>query len=298
MPLIVNAQLIEDALVDNEFSGIKAYHESLGNVSCCERDPEFREQAKRNVVGRVLLAQEAARRMPAAQAGEVDAEIEKLKEQHGQTSFAPLAADPEQMAALRAEVDLHLRIQALLAELEAESPEPSEQDLLDCYARNLTGFTKAERARASHISKNPGRTNQERQQAFDQLREVRRQLLAGADFDEMARQHSDRGHELIDLGFFARGEVTEEFELVAFSMEIGELSPVFASAHGYHIAKLTGREPAAPEAFEQVRDRVIQLLSNQRRQEAAERLVQRLEAVASIEQTETAEPPVQVHVHM
>ena len=63
MPLIVNAQVIDDAVLDNEFSGIKAYNESLGNVSCCERDPEFREQAKQNVVGRVLLAQEAARRM-------------------------------------------------------------------------------------------------------------------------------------------------------------------------------------------------------------------------------------------
>ena len=40
MALLINGERIDDAVIDGEFSGIKAYLESLGNVSCCERDPD------------------------------------------------------------------------------------------------------------------------------------------------------------------------------------------------------------------------------------------------------------------
>ena len=42
----------------------------------------------------------------------------------------------------------------------------------------------------------------------------------------------NRNAEEIDLGFFKRGELMDEFEFVAFSMSIGEISPVFA--YYYH----------------------------------------------------------------
>ena len=42
MPLVVNGQTIDDAVIEQEFSAIKAHYESLGSISCCERDDEFR----------------------------------------------------------------------------------------------------------------------------------------------------------------------------------------------------------------------------------------------------------------
>ena len=47
-------------LVDHPSGGL-AYYESLGNVSCCERDGEFRGYARQNIVARALLNQEAQR---------------------------------------------------------------------------------------------------------------------------------------------------------------------------------------------------------------------------------------------
>lgn len=46
MALLINGQRVDESLVSAEFSAIKAYHERLGNVSCCERDPEFRDTAR------------------------------------------------------------------------------------------------------------------------------------------------------------------------------------------------------------------------------------------------------------
>ena len=61
MPLIINGRPIDDSVLDAEFSQIKSYHERMSNVSCCERDSEFRQTARENVVGRVLLTEEAVR---------------------------------------------------------------------------------------------------------------------------------------------------------------------------------------------------------------------------------------------
>ncbi|MBT3615260.1 MAG: hypothetical protein HN524_04670, partial [Verrucomicrobia bacterium] len=61
MPLVINGQTIDDAVIDQEFSAIKAHYESLGSMSCCERDGEFRGYARDNITFRVLLTQEAQR---------------------------------------------------------------------------------------------------------------------------------------------------------------------------------------------------------------------------------------------
>ena len=57
-------------------------------------------------------------------------------------------------------------------------------------------------------------------------------------FVEAAKQHSDKPAEEIDLGFFKRGELMDEFEIITFSMKVGEVSPVFNTPHGFHLAKV------------------------------------------------------------
>src|SRR5688572_31891293 len=112
MPILINGQRVDDALVDAEFSNIKAYHESLGNVSCCERDPEFRGYARQNIVARVLLAQEAQRALPPTPAEEVEAALDKLKEENGgeQRFLAALGATPDQLDLVRRDLEADLRV--------------------------------------------------------------------------------------------------------------------------------------------------------------------------------------------
>ena len=59
MQTVVNGELLEGTWVEEEFSQIKSWHEQQSQVSCCERDEEFREQARQNVIGRLLLQQAA-----------------------------------------------------------------------------------------------------------------------------------------------------------------------------------------------------------------------------------------------
>ena len=288
MALVVNGERIDDAVLDGEFSGIKAYFESLGNVSCCERNDEFRGYARENVVARVLLAQEALRSHPPVADDRVDEAIAKLVEEHGgeQRFYAAFGAGPEQTAVIRRDVETNLRVRTMLERLVASDPAPTDAELRAYYEQHLDAYKTAEEVRASHILKAPSRGEQ-REAAYQTLRDVRRQLLAGgggdADFDALAREHSDKAADHIDLGFFKRGELAEEFELVAFSMEVGEVSPVFVSPFGFHLVRLTERKPATPRPFEEVRDAVRDHLLQDRQQERTRQLVQDLQARAVIE---------------
>lgn len=296
MPLLINGQAIDDAALDYEFANIKAHYERMGNVSCCERDPEFRGYARQNIVGRVLLAQEAKRRLPETDPAEVETALRELMEQHGGEArfLATIGASADQLDIVRRDLESELRVRRMVDGACAAEGEPTEADLRRFYEEHLEQFMTAEEVRASHIMKASSQS-EKRRQMYDELREVRRKLLAGEEFDSLAREHSDKAQDHIDLGFFKRGELAEEFELVAFSMEIGETSPVFATPFGLHLIRLTDRKPATPRPFDEVRSEAADLFREDRRRQIAQGVVDRLRAEAVIEEIsateEVAVPP-------
>jgi hypothetical protein len=291
VPIVINGQRVDDAVLNAEFSSIKAYFESLGNVSCCERDPEFRGYARDNVVARVLLAQEAQRALPQTPAEDVEAAIEKLAEEHGgrQRFLANIGATEDQLDLIRRDVEADLRVRRMIDERSAPAAaQASDEDLRRYYDEHLDYFKTAEEVRASHILKS--QRGEKRHEAYEELRQLRKRLQAGENFETLARKHSDKGDEHIDLGFFKRGELAEEFEIVAFSMDVGEISPIFATPFGYHLITLTDRKPATPKPFEEVRDQARELYLAEKRQEQTRQLVEELKSRATIEDVTEEEP--------
>lgn len=286
MAIVINGQRIDDEVLNAEFSNIKSYFESLGNVSCCERDPEFRGYARENVVARVLLAQEAQKSLPPTPAAEVEAALDRLKEDHGgeQRFLMMIGATPDQLDLVRRDLEADLRVRRMVDQLVAADPEPSDVELRGYYEQHIDAYKMPEEVRASHILK--ASRGEKRHEAYEELRGLRRRLQEGADFESLARAHSDKGDEHIDLGFFKRGELAEEFEIVAFSMDVGEISPVFATPFGYHLIKLTERKPATPKPFDEVRDAAREQMLAERKQEKTKALVKDLQSRARIEEVE------------
>jgi peptidyl-prolyl cis-trans isomerase C len=71
--------------------------------------------------------------------------------------------------------------------------------------------------------------------------ELRKKLVAGADFAEMAKKESDdveSGKNGGDLGAFGHGQMVPEFEKAAFNAKPGEITPVVKTQFGYHIIKV------------------------------------------------------------
>jgi peptidyl-prolyl cis-trans isomerase SurA len=83
-----------------------------------------------------------------------------------------------------------------------------------------------------------------RKRALSQIREIQKQLLNGADFEELARTYSEdpgtasRGG---NLGFVERGTLFQEFEEAAFQLEPNEVSDVVETSVGFHLIQMVER---------------------------------------------------------
>lgn len=290
MALIVNGRMIPDEVIEGEFQVIKAAYERMGRVSCCERDPEFRGYARDNVIGRVLLVQEAERRGVEVPEEEVRAEVDRLMEEHGgRAAFLAHAGLSEAEEPLvREDVAARMRVDRLLASLWEGWPGPSEEEVRAWYDGHPEDYLTPEEVRASHLFKQV-RKVEERGEVYDALREIRRQALAGADFDVLAREHTDKADKLVDLGYFRRGEFMEEFDVIVFSLEKGEVSPVFASQWGFHLAKVTDRRAPVPKPFEEVREQVRERVIAEYRMARTRDFVAALQETAVIDDGESVE---------
>ncbi|MEN9283641.1 MAG: hypothetical protein RLZZ179_1134 [Verrucomicrobiota bacterium] len=287
MPLTINGESIPPEILQEEFQNIKSHYERMARVSCCERDPEFRQYARDNITARVLLNQEAERRFPSIPPEDIAARVESLISEHGGRDqfFAATGLTPESEHLVHDDVRAGLRVDLLLREAWSPEPEPSPADLKAWYHAHLGEFMTPEEIRASHLFKQVEKS-EDREAIYQSLRSIRAEARSGADFDALARTHTDKEDKLVDLGWFRRGDYMEEFDLIVFSLEEGEISPVFASHWGFHLAKITGRRPPAPKPCDEVAPEIRERILHDHRQEATRQLVASLRQSADITGTE------------
>lgn len=92
----------------------------------------------------------------------------------------------------------------------------------------------------------PKVTAADKEKAKTQLNEWRDEIIGGAKrFETIATLYSDDPGSRLqggDLGWQTRGTMVAEFEAALFSLEIGEISPVFETQYGYHIVQLMDRK--------------------------------------------------------
>lgn len=287
MALIINGEEIDDEIVEAEFRNVKGHYERLLQVSCCERDLEFRGYAKDNIISRVLLNQEAMKRIPQVDEAAVTDRLTKLiNEAGGETEFYMRIGMPcKDEAVVRENVAGGVRLDQMLAEIYGPEPEPTESELRAYYEKNLSSYMSEEMIHAAHITKSL-QGAKSRQEVFDSLRAIRQELLAGEDFMKLAEQHRADEQQLIDLGWFKRGEFMEEFETIAFSMGEKEISPVFTTQLGFHVCTVLGRKPSEPLPFEMVKDAVRQRMSEEFKDAKFNDFIEQLKTTADIKDTD------------
>ncbi len=284
MAIIINGESIPDDLLSDEFQRIKAHYEQMGRVSCCDRDAEFRAYARDNLTARVLISQEAERRYPDIEEAEITEATARLLAEHGgREAFIERMGLLEHVdEIIRADVLAGLRVDRLLTEAWGREEEFSGTARQGWYEAHVSDFLTDEEVRATHIFKNVERV-EDREAVYQFLRSLRQRALAGEDFEAMALAHTDKEDKLTDLGWFRRGEFMEEFDFIIFSLEENEVSPVFASHWGFHMAKVTGRRPRAARPFLEVEHIVAESMRAEARQSATQALVDELKRSAVIE---------------
>ena len=73
--------------------------------------------------------------------------------------------------------------------------------------------------------------------------DLKNKIQEGADFGEMAKEHSDcpSGREGGSLGEFGPGQMVPEFDTVVFNDAVGEVHGPVKTQFGYHIIEITSR---------------------------------------------------------
>lgn len=282
--MTINGQLISDDLLEQEFEGIKAHYERMGAMSCCGREDEFRGYARENLTARALIQQEAERRFSVIPEAAVDDALERLIEAEGGRAafFAHAGLTEADEPMVRREVAMGMKVDRLMGEVWGAAAVPDEAGERAFYEAHRQDYLTEEEVRAVHLFKQVGKV-EDRSRIYDLMRSLRREARSGADFPALAAQHTDKEDKQVDLGFFRRGEFMEEFDLIVFSLEAGEVSPVFPSHWGFHLVKLMERREPVPHPFETVREDVRARLETEHRSHTTRELVDRLKASAVIE---------------
>jgi len=245
-------------------------------------------QALDTLVNMELLYQETRRRGIDVAAERITEQVQELRQ--GFPSDEAFAQGLEQMGyasgELEAELERQLAIQLLIDSEIAPGVSVSGEELRDYYDAHPEAFRSPERVRARHILIRvaEGAGQEAETQARERIEEIRRRILDGADFAELARELSEDGSsaEGGDLGYFVRSGMVPAFSDAAFSLPLGSLSEPVRSEFGYHLIEVTDRVEAGVVAFQDVEVKLGEYLRYEETMRALERLVAELRETATI----------------
>ncbi len=246
-------------------------------------DAQVKETAIRRIVERTLLRQEANRRIGDVPSADVQKELDKLIEQHGgrEQFFRRFNLSHKDESNLRGDIRQDIKIDRLLDLIGRDAPPPSDEQVREYYEKNREDYVAPEQVHAYHIVKQA--TPATGPAVLRELVDIRRKLLDGADFAATADECSSCNDPGGDLGFVEHGKMVEEFEVVIFSLNEGEISPVFKTSFGYHIATVTEKKASRPLSFEEARDEIRETLHERARRARVEQWLDDARAKAIIE---------------
>ena len=195
-------------------------------------------------------------------------------------------AEPDEE--IRACLDSELKIQRFLDRASAKVPPPKNSEIADYYRKNRERFYRPEQVHASHIVKNIDERCDEAT-ALASIQAAAAAIASGRSFGEVADEYSDCPGRGGDLGLFGRGEMVQEFEAVVFKLREGEISRIFRTPFGFHIAKLHETRRAGTRPLPEVRAEIEAAILAERRTAMLEKMVLELRARADIRKTNVAE---------
>ncbi|MFJ9386939.1 peptidylprolyl isomerase [Peribacillus sp. NPDC101481] len=189
---------------------------------------------------------------------EIQKEIDVMVESYGDEKSLKeqLEASGSSMEALKKDIVVYLQTKKLV--------EPritvTDEEISTYFEDNKDTFAQAEQVEASHILVEDEKT----------AKKVAKEIADGGDFAKLAAEYStdtetaDNGG---SLGYFGKGDMVEEFENVAFDLDINKVSDPVKSEYGYHIIKVTGKKEAKKANLEDSKDVIKETLLSERLQE-------------------------------
>ncbi len=287
MAWAVNGEAIEESAVRAEMEKLRPrYEQVFADMPAEAREAQLEEWSRENLIEGVLLRQAARREFQSTPPEAIEDAWKQFVAQAGgmDECLRHMGLAGGQEATAREQFVERLQVERLTQKIAAGVPAPSDKEILRHFEKNRDRYTIPEMVRARHIVKHP-KSEGDAETIRTEMRGIYEELAGGkADFAEMAGKHSDCPDNGGDLGFFPRGQMVPEFDDVVFGMQTGEVSAVFETRFGLHIAQVTDRREAVPCSLSQVREAIVRELQEAARQKALEKFIDAEKAKAVIEQ--------------
>ncbi len=233
------------------------------------------------LVSEELIRAEAKKEAIEAKAADIDAELKDIKANF--PSEEEFEKRLKEAGVTLDDVRKDLATNVLLKKMLEKKYPIKESDIKDYYDKNKDSFNTEEQVRASHILV---KTKAEAEA-------VKKQLDGGEDFAKVAKEKSVDGSAQNggDLGLFGKGAMVPPFEKAAFALDIGKVSDIVESEFGFHIIKVTEKQPAKSFTFEEKKADVQKILQQQLLSDKYDAFLKEIKKNAVIENPYAIEEP-------
>ncbi len=248
----------------------------------------MREKVIDSLINRELLFQQSKAKGITTDEADIDNNIDLIKQrlEVGQSFESLLLEMGISIETMRTQVAQASAIQKLLEVAVYPQAMVSEKESRIFFENNPQYFKKPEEVKASHIliQVTPAANDEEKLAARKKIEDVQNKLAAGDDFANLARQYSEGPSNVNggDLGYFDRTKMVKPFSDAAFDLKPGQVSDIVETRFGYHLIKVYDKKAKTSYVFEDIKDRLGELLQQQKIQEETVRYLEELRRTASV----------------
>jgi peptidyl-prolyl cis-trans isomerase C len=255
MPPDVVAQVNSDSITIAEFTAeLFPLVEGYQSPPTPQEESDFKNLKKallNQLIEKRLVLNEAQKMGITVSDDEVEDAFAFIKRSYPQGRFDEIVRDEATRRRWKESLHQRLLIEKVINRVSQLTSPIDEHALRKYYRKHRSEFVVPEQVRVRQI------VVKNRQEAEGLLRRIKR----GESFEELARRHSTGPEAEIggDLGFFGRGDMPEEFDVV-FSMKAGETSNIVQSPYGYHIFQVVAKRGQSESNFDEVKDQVQKMI--------------------------------------
>jgi peptidyl-prolyl cis-trans isomerase C len=227
---------------------------------------QMRVQAAQSFIISTLLENEASKRNLTVTDADIDKAIADIVKRlpADMTLDKVLAMENMTQDTFKERLKKDLRIKKLFDAEMDKTGAITDKEVAEFYEKQKSAFETPEQVTASHILKKVDEKEDAAAKAAKktQMEELRKQLLAGADFAKLATENSDcpSAKEGGSLGKFGRGQMVPAFEEAAFTQETNAIGPIVETQFGFHIIKVMEKTPGKTRTIAEVKDQIVDYL--------------------------------------
>ena len=281
----VDGNVLKKSVVEKNIKEkLEAYKGNIPADKIKEAKTRIKKQMIDEFIIRNLLTKEVEKRKIAVTDKEIKATMEQIK-----STLPPdkkLETFMKENKISKEHIALGIKVSKLVKQEAGNKTKPTQKEISKFYDENKDKFIIPESVHVRHIliAFAEGDDDKVKAEKKVKIENLRKQVVDGADFAEIARKNSDCPSKENggDLGMIKKGQTVKPFEDAAFSQKINSIGPVIATEYGYHIIQVLGLNPQKTAALEEVKGKISSYLEQQKQAAIFNALLKKLRDKAKI----------------